>query len=184
MNRTIEAIPTTYKDVQFRSRLEARWAVFFDQVKIAWEYEPQKLALKWGGKYIPDFWLPHSLEYFAEKGWGLWLEVKPTMDQVEESIVQLIDVCKATKHNGLLCIGEPIPGRYEFWKFKVGNEIDRPDYGELWFTQKGLTFQGGRHSSLYSLCNGYRFSSYPCFYYDPYDAYGIAMGYQFEEPTE
>lgn len=25
----IEAIPTKYKDTQFRSRLEARWSIFF-----------------------------------------------------------------------------------------------------------------------------------------------------------
>ena len=30
MNYTIKAIPTTYAGVRFRSRLEARWAAFFD----------------------------------------------------------------------------------------------------------------------------------------------------------
>lgn len=34
-------IPTMYKGIQFRSRLEARWAVFFDTLGIEWEYEPQ-----------------------------------------------------------------------------------------------------------------------------------------------
>jgi hypothetical protein len=34
------AHPTTYKDVQFRSRLEARWAAFFDLAGWRWEYEP------------------------------------------------------------------------------------------------------------------------------------------------
>lgn len=35
------AIPTQYKGVQFRSKLEAKWAVFFDTLGIEWEYEPQ-----------------------------------------------------------------------------------------------------------------------------------------------
>ncbi len=36
----IQAIETRYKGYRFRSRLEARWAVFFDHLKIEWEYEP------------------------------------------------------------------------------------------------------------------------------------------------
>lgn len=47
------AIPTAYRGIEFRSRLEAQWAVFFDQFKIEWEYEPFDLA-----GYIPDFVLP------------------------------------------------------------------------------------------------------------------------------
>lgn len=35
------AIPTEYKGITFRSKLEARWAVFFDTLGIEWEYEPQ-----------------------------------------------------------------------------------------------------------------------------------------------
>ena len=35
------AIPTEYKGVKFRSRLEAKWAIFFDTLGIEWEYEPQ-----------------------------------------------------------------------------------------------------------------------------------------------
>ena len=36
---SIEAIPTKYNNYLFRSRLEARWAVFFDAAKIKYEYE-------------------------------------------------------------------------------------------------------------------------------------------------
>lgn len=45
-----EGIPTTYKGVRFRSRLEARWAAFFDSVAWQWSYEPFDL-----NGYIPDF---------------------------------------------------------------------------------------------------------------------------------
>lgn len=37
----MKAIQTEYKGYLFRSRLEARWAVFFDACGIAWEYEPE-----------------------------------------------------------------------------------------------------------------------------------------------
>lgn len=46
----IAAIPTTYRGVQFRSRLEAKWASFFDHLGIHWEYEPLDL-----NGWIPDF---------------------------------------------------------------------------------------------------------------------------------
>lgn len=44
------AIPTTYKGVRMRSRLEAKWAAFFDALKWPWAYEPVDLDF-----YIPDF---------------------------------------------------------------------------------------------------------------------------------
>lgn len=65
----IKAIETRYRGYRFRSRLEARWAVFFDRVGVKWEYEPQGFDLGPGlGPYLPDFWLP---EYRH------WVEVKP-----------------------------------------------------------------------------------------------------------
>jgi hypothetical protein len=45
-----KAIPTKYAGVQFRSRLEAKWAAFFDLLKWEWDYEPIDLK-----GYIPDF---------------------------------------------------------------------------------------------------------------------------------
>lgn len=46
----MHAIPTAYKGIKFRSRLEARWAAMFDLIGWKWEYEPVDLA-----GYIPDF---------------------------------------------------------------------------------------------------------------------------------
>ena len=37
----IKPIPTSYKHRQFRSRLEARFAIFFDTIKLRWSYEVQ-----------------------------------------------------------------------------------------------------------------------------------------------
>lgn len=62
--QTISAIPTDYRGVHFRSRLEAKWACFFDNVGWPWEYEPIDLD-----GYIPDFILP-----FYEP---MLVEVKP-----------------------------------------------------------------------------------------------------------
>lgn len=48
----MKGIPTLYNGVQFRSRLEARWAAFFDYLDLRWEYEPFDLD-----GWIPDFML-------------------------------------------------------------------------------------------------------------------------------
>ena len=37
-------IPTLYNGIQFRSRLEAKWAAFFDLLGWEYEYEPSRLG--------------------------------------------------------------------------------------------------------------------------------------------
>lgn len=64
----IKAIETAYNGCLFRSRLEARWAVFFDTLKIRWEYEPEGFELVNDRRYLPDFYLPE---------FDLWIEIKP-----------------------------------------------------------------------------------------------------------
>lgn len=63
----IRSLPTEYRGVQFRSRTEARWAYFFSEEGIPWEYEPEGFDLG-GIKYIPDFWLPYAKCWFEVKG--------------------------------------------------------------------------------------------------------------------
>ncbi len=41
----MKPIETEYKGYRFRSRLEARWAVFFDACGVDWEYEPEGYRL-------------------------------------------------------------------------------------------------------------------------------------------
>lgn len=61
----LKPIETRYKGYRFRSRLEARWAVFFDAMGIKWEYEKEGYHLEDGSLYLPDFWLT-ELGAFAE----------------------------------------------------------------------------------------------------------------------
>jgi hypothetical protein len=42
----IKTIPTTYNGIKFRSRLEARWAVFFDSINIKYRYEFEGFELE------------------------------------------------------------------------------------------------------------------------------------------
>ena len=57
----LKAIQTEYKGYRFRSRLEARWAVFFDACGVDWEYEPEGYDLGDGLYYLPDFLLSPAL---------------------------------------------------------------------------------------------------------------------------
>jgi len=65
--KTIKAIETRYAGHRFRSRLEARWAVFFDTLGEPWEYEKEGFELP-SGRYLPDFWLPNQECWFEVKG--------------------------------------------------------------------------------------------------------------------
>lgn len=68
----IPAKPTLYAGVQFRSRLEATWACFFDHLEWKWEYEPSVYD---GPGWLPDFLL-------RAPEWSFLCEAKPvrTMD--------------------------------------------------------------------------------------------------------
>lgn len=72
----LKAIPTEYDGHRFRSRLEARWALFFNFIGIPWEFEREAFSLVADGKptgFTPDFWLP-SLR--------IWFEVKPELSSM------------------------------------------------------------------------------------------------------
>lgn len=68
MAREIEAIETIYKGKSFRSRTEARWAVFFDVLELNVKYEEEKITLDDGRYYLPDFYIEEFNCYFEVKG--------------------------------------------------------------------------------------------------------------------
>ena len=64
----IQPIETEYNGHRFRSRLEARWAVFFDALDVEYEYEPEGFEDEHGTRYLPDFWLPEHKCFIEIKG--------------------------------------------------------------------------------------------------------------------
>lgn len=66
----IKPIQTKYNGYLFRSRLEARWAVFFDGMGINYEYEPEGYEISNCDKYLPDFFLPDCCTYVEVKSLG------------------------------------------------------------------------------------------------------------------
>lgn len=98
---TIRAIETTYRGVRFRSRLEARWAVFLDELGIDWEYEPQGYKLSDGTYYLPDFWLPKFNR-------GVYVEVKPFGGDLSKAR----SFAEASGECVWLCVGPPMCAWY------------------------------------------------------------------------
>src|SRR6266567_237032 len=83
----IKAIETIYNGYRFRSRIEARWAVFFDTLGIPYEYEKEGYDLD-GVRYLPDFWLPEQ-EY--------WIEIKG-QEPTEAEHIKALQLAQSSSH--------------------------------------------------------------------------------------
>lgn len=70
----MRALQTEYRGIKYRSRTEARWAVYLDELRVPYTYEPEGYDLG-GDWYLPDFWLPNPGCYLEVKG------VEPTDDE-------------------------------------------------------------------------------------------------------
>ena len=116
----IKAIETQWKGYRFRSRLEARWAVFFEELGLRWEYEPEGFALGDAGWYLPDFYLP-------DLSGGVFVEVKPSHNDDDiEAKAKIEALCAMTKKFTLLASGAPDQCSYLAYEFDGGKpqEID------------------------------------------------------------
>jgi hypothetical protein len=95
----LKPIETFYNGYRFRSRLEARWAVFFDKAGIPYQYEPEGFDLGEFGYYLPDFYLPWFDAY---------VEIKPEgSNQLKEASEKLEILFERSSHTVLLCVGDP-----------------------------------------------------------------------------
>lgn len=105
----MQAIQTKYNGYKFRSRLEARWAVFFDAAGIEYQYEPEGFKLDDGTMYLPDFYLPNvrTRSYEKEYDEGIWVEVKGKMNPEDLRKIDLF-----SKTNKILVIGD-VPKSYD-----------------------------------------------------------------------
>jgi len=109
----MNAIETSYNGYKFRSRLEARWARFFDVAGIKYQHEPEGYWVS-NIPYLPDFLL---LEH------DVFLEIKPPLFHLRDSndpewvrhqvIESLWNAPSKPSHFPLYLIaGEPRTGHY------------------------------------------------------------------------
>lgn len=123
-------IQTTYKGIKFRSRTEARWAAFFENLGVRWNYEPEGFSLP-SGRYLPDFFLPD---------FDRWFEVKP--DETDESERPVFaELCAASGKHGIIAYGPPVASRQNLFTCAPDNgefygpytlAQDRRDDGVYW----------------------------------------------------
>jgi hypothetical protein len=142
----IKSINTFYNGYRFRSRLEARWAVFFDLCKYKWEYEPEGFVLPSGSGYLPDFRL--TLKGFYGFSTILYVEVKPQNIKQNEKFSEFEKEITIWSHeqDSIFCAlvsGDPYHAFYEefgdsFLCYSCGNILDRKDspkdyYSIYWY---------------------------------------------------
>lgn len=95
-----EPIQTTYAGYRFRSRLEARWAVFLDALGFKWQYESQGFNTL-AGPYLPDFELDQL---------GCFLEVKPDApSDTTHDLARAFSLVSTTAKPLFYLIGAPGP---------------------------------------------------------------------------
>lgn len=60
--RDLVPIPSTYRNIEFKSRMEAQFACLLDHMGLQWTYEPFSLVLPDGVAYTPDFLITYGLK--------------------------------------------------------------------------------------------------------------------------
>lgn len=124
----IKAIETQYKGYRFRSRIEAKWALFFDLFGVEWEYEAEGYTFD-GQCYLPDFWFPKSFGGFE------YAEVKPNIIDNKEKKYEriLIAFVKAKKTNLIVLDGPPDNKSYFYLEYDAA-------LGDINIEKSGETF--------------------------------------------
>jgi hypothetical protein len=115
--------PTWYNNYYFRSKLEAKWAVFFDSMKIRWTYEPEAFVCEDKSQYTPDFFLSDAIFRNGTK-WisgddfdgkdavheklnpGIYIEIKPISYDTDEHYEKRIVSSGISPL--ILLVGDPI----------------------------------------------------------------------------
>lgn len=145
---TISPIKTTYRNVVFRSRLEARWAVYFDEIGIEWEYEKEGYNLPSIGYYLPDFFLPQV---------EMWAEVKPQVF-TEIELRKCIALHRGTGFECLLLDGPPAARSYFGTHAAMGEE---PGSAGLDYVLSADYLREGR---FYGFTGSAEFPDHPCIF--------------------
>lgn len=205
MEQNIKPIETLYNGYRFRSRLEARWAVFFDAAGIEYEYEQEGFIAQDGTKYLPDFYLPKSDTYVEVKGEreGAWDEIK----KAEKMVVWGGNVRRILILSNIPKAGDFDGGMWHFPCFYWDGKHDCVWVGWFYFCDDGDVNVHGHMSSAdylppWSICDdGYhafkRELSFQCVsdtwlrnsrlppakFHEPFDEEAKQMNYEFNKMT-
>ena len=140
----MQAKETRYKNIVFRSRLEARWAVFFDTLGLIWDYEPEGYVLNNGASYLPDFFVHDVKGHVGNSRNGIYVEVKGELTSYDKQKISGFEY-------PIFVVGN-IPDSTNVWKdvYRIHGEAEEYMYSEntfdhvmnpLWFARgsKGIS---------------------------------------------
>jgi hypothetical protein len=112
----IAAIPTEYNGVRFRSRLEAKWASFFDRCEWRWSYEPNDFD-----GYIPDFLLHFRVPVFVEVKPLQWDESERDEEILQEARTKIVHAGIAGE---VLALGTWVPPSSRFYRLGMMMDVN------------------------------------------------------------
>ena len=173
----LKAIETHYKGYRFRSRLEARWAVFFDHLNVPYEYEKEGYELGNGRRYLPDFWLP-SL--------NTWLEIKAQLTRMDgspqDSMKEFpepspeLKLCESFRdaQNWPIALSVGAPGQERIWLFGWDERNDSlgtiiSEYAWWCFSDHRATFHPNKGKTERVYLSGDFSTQIPWFIEEPRD---------------
>lgn len=150
---TSKPIETQFDGYLFRSRLEARWAVFFKRLGVKYEYEPVgfdiDIVKRWDNdnlKYLPDFFLPDA---------RMWAEVKP--DEFTEWEMEKVTALVMSRRQAcVLLAGSPQARYYPVIFPHASSKIFLPRLS-IWYTGETPLETRERHESALACCRNSKF---------------------------
>ena len=168
-------IPTTYNGVTFRSRLEAKWQVFFDELGFEASYESDFIKDENSEVlYVPDFTVYSGIKC---RDWTLvhYIEIKPTPPNAEY-ISYLQSLPLSNEVIILVCVGPPdFQQKDGLWIMPI-----RP--GEM-IVQKGFALKQCPYCSQYNV-RAWNRSDVSCECFDRFGteeaAKKVSLNYRFD----
>jgi len=136
----MKSINTYFNGDRFRSRLEARWALFLTEMGWVYDYEPEGFVLDNGTCYLPDFYISDL---------DTWIEVKPDLPTDEE--IEKLRLLSAGFPNSFVMLANGLPANRAYRCWHNGQEVSQMVYDyplvEDLIRKFGLTVSqnSGRH---------------------------------------
>jgi hypothetical protein len=128
-----------YKQSAFPNLQVARWAVFFDSLEIAWEYQPKTFSLEWGSEklpFTPDFYLPSPKP-------PRWLHLSTTEADLHKAGLLALKMWGKQKIERkaevYICKGNPWPAECTFISFNsILPEHNSLASKALWYVEQAI----------------------------------------------
>lgn len=122
-------IPTEYNGIQFRSKLEAQWAVFFGMVEWEWFYEPYEI----NGR-LPDFIINCGKTNYNIT--QIIVEVKPKIFSTDEWRKEIIESYKDFPAHILFLTEQPFYNYYDQCAIGYGYQYGQEEWFDDTFVMK------------------------------------------------